>query len=160
MAPTGQRKADRERSQEGAQTAEAAAPPARCKPCKGGGRLRQPPFHSGACPASQGTSEAGPGGYVWRSTSARSYFHANLAGHPHPGELTARSGRGQEGTAPLREAGEGPRPRPSRFPVLLDPPSRACLPRIVLFVTKDTHCRAFLGNHYCELVLGATKGCL
>ena len=39
-----------------------------------------------------------------------------------------------------REAGEGPCPRQSWF---LRLPSRACLPRTVLFVTKDTHSWAF-----------------
>lgn len=62
VAPTGQRKAHRNTNQEGSQTVEAAAPPAHYEPYEGGGRLRHPSFHSGAGPASQGISEADPGG--------------------------------------------------------------------------------------------------
>ena len=152
----GQRKADRKRNQEGTQTTEAAAPPARCKPCKGGGCLRQPPFRSGACPASQGTSEAGPGGpaapvsalfgealplfprLLLLSCRRGVYMQIWVAPAPPP-PPNSLQGRG-EGAAPLREAGEGPCPRQSWF---LRLPSRACLPRTVLFVTKDTHSWAF-----------------
>ena len=122
---------------------------------QGWGRLKHPPFHSRACPASQGTSEAGPGGQgrsslasVWRSTSAFPtpaavtlltwYLHANLGGHPPPPrihcEVRERVQRhsGRQVKAPAHSPpGSGV------------PPSRACLSRTVRFVTRDTHSWAF-----------------
>ena len=103
--------------------------------------------HLGSRPGRAGRSSLGS---VWRSTSAfptpaavelpTRRLHANLGGpRPPPRPRNSLQGRG-EGAAPLREAGEGPCPRQSWF---LRLPSRACLPRTVLFVTKDTHSWAF-----------------
>lgn len=122
---------------------------------QGWGRLKHPPFHSRACPASQGTSEAGPGGQgrsslasVWRSTSAFPtpaavtlltwYLHANLGGHPPPPRIhcEVRERVQRHSGRQVKAPAHGP-------PGSGVPPSRACLSRTVLFVTKDTHSWAF-----------------